>query len=231
MMLFKTVLVATFMLPGMVYAKSDVFSPIKSLAEVTSGIIYGMKQPAVEDEQLFSGKKIAILAGHGVQESELKFPYEYLKARGAMVDIVSPEWVGDRLVIVQYLKPTLWVDVNLNFKQAQSSTYDLVVITGGAWNSAVVRGDNEALKLINDHYNSGSAVAAICSGSQVLIDAGLVAGRTITGTKSIKTDLENAGGNYLDVPVVVSDRIITSRNPYDLLQFVDALKNELLRNK
>ncbi|MCX6116173.1 MAG: DJ-1/PfpI family protein [Proteobacteria bacterium] len=203
-------------------AQESVFSKLDP-KDIPAGLEYHANQPPVGDPQQFKGKRIAILAAHGVQESELVFPYEFLKARGATIDIVSPAWTDGRVVMVQYLKPIQWVNSTESFQSAALRNYDLMVLTGGAWNSTVVRSDTDALILIRNHFAKGKALAAICSGAQILIDSGIAKDRNLTGTHSVKVDLINAGATYLDKPVVVDDQLITSRNPDDLIPFVEAI--------
>ena len=110
---------------------------------------------------LFSGKHVAILASHGVEESEITFPYEYLISRGAQVDILVPSWASDGITAVRYLKPTLWVKATGTFKQAIGVRYDLLVLTGGAWNAQVVRSDSDAVTLISEHYKQGFPICSV----------------------------------------------------------------------
>ncbi len=208
------------------HAQNSVFSKVNP-KDVPAGLIYSAVQPPVDDAEQFKGKRIAILAAHGTQESELVFPYQFLKARGASVDIVAPSWSEGRVLLVQYLKPTLWVKSNETFKSAGTKNYDLIVLTGGAWNSTVVRNEAEALTLIRKHFSRGKPVAAICSAAQILINSGIAKGRNLTGTSTVKVDLINAGARYLDQPVVVDKNLITSRNPDDLVSFVAAIADAL----
>ncbi|MEI8028010.1 MAG: DJ-1/PfpI family protein [Pseudomonadota bacterium] len=195
--------------------------------DVPSGLSYTAAQPPVDDPQQFRGKRIAILAAHGVQESELVFPYQFLKARGATIDIVAPSWSEGRVLMVQYLKPTLWARASETFQSAAQKKYDLMVLTGGAWNSTVVRSDADALNFIRTYFASGKPLAAICSAAQVLIDSGIAKDRMLTGTHVVKIDLINAGATYVDQPVVVDSNLITSRNPDDLVAFVTAIADAL----
>ena len=129
--------------------------------------------------------------------------------------------------MVQYLKPILWAKAIETFLSAAEKTYDLVVLTGGAWNSTVVRSDADALKFIRINFASGRPLAAICSAAQVLIDSGIAKDRQLTGTHAVKIDLINAGATYIDKPVVVDGQLITSRNPDDLVAFVTAIADAL----
>ena len=207
-------------------AQHSVFSPV-NFKDVPAGLSYTAIQPSVNDPEQFKGKRVAIIAAHGVQESELTFPYQFLKARGASVDIVAPSWSEGRVLLVQYLKPTLWIKASETFQSASKKDYDLIVLTGGAWNSTVVRSDAQALQLIRAHFALGKPLAAICSASQILIDAGIAKDRNLTGTSSVKIDLIHAGANYVDKPVVIDNHLITSRNPDDLVAFVTAIAEQL----
>ncbi|HAZ14132.1 MAG: hypothetical protein A2X86_02800 [Bdellovibrionales bacterium GWA2_49_15] len=195
--------------------------------DAPAGLTYNVPLPPASNPLAFKDKRIAILASHGVQESELTYPYQYLKARGAQIDIVVPAWTSDRILAVSFLRPTLWVTANETFQSAQSKHYDLIVLTGGAWNSTVVRKDDEAIKLIRQNYLAGSLVAAVCSGSQILIDADLASGTQLTGTGSIKVDLVNAGAHFHDVPAMSDGRIITGRGPAEILEFMQAISSKL----
>lgn len=214
------VLASSCVFSSLLYGK--VFTPADP-SEAPAGIVYDTTQPEVLQPNRLRGKRVAILASHGVQESELVFPYEYLQRRGATVDIVAPSWTQGKIIAVKYLLPTLWIEASESFESAKANDYDLIVLTGGAWNSNVVRSDPIAIDFIKNHAKKGGIIAAICAGSQILINADLAEGRSLTGTMAIKLDLENAGAKYFDEPVVVDGKLITSRGPKDVLQFSKAL--------
>lgn len=184
-------------------------------------------QPRVEDPQLFRGKTVAILASHGVEESEITFPYRYLLDRGAKVDILVPGWTPEGIITSRFLKPSLFVKASGTFAKPASARYDLIVLTGGAWNAQVVRTDNDALELVRRQYQSGGRLAAICAGTTVLINAGLAEGLTMTGSPPVRLDLENAGADYHDVPAILSGQILTGRAPNDLVEFVERIREQL----
>lgn len=213
---------------GSMVATAATFTPALP-ADVPAGLGYDTTQPPVNDPEAFAGKRVAILAAHGVQASEIQYPYEYLTARGASVDIVAPSWSEGRVLVVEYVRPTLWVSVDKTFEQAATEEYDLILLTGGAWNSTVVRNDQAALSLVQRHYEAGRLLASICSAAQVLINAGIAKDTELTGTPTVRLDLENAGARYLDQAVVVSGNLITSRSPDDLLPFVTAIGAQLGR--
>lgn len=204
------------------FAKASPFDPVKP-EQVPSGDPYAIIQPPVEDTQVFAGKNIAILASHGVEEDEIVFPYEYLLARSATVDIVTPNWATDGIVVSRFLKPSLFARSTTTFEHALKNQYDLLILTGGAWNTQVVRSDIDALKMISTHWKSGLPVAAICTGTAILINAGIARGQKLTGSPVVATDLINAGARFVDKPAVFGDHLLTSRTPNDLPQFVDGI--------
>ena len=222
----NTVLGLALLVATTQFAHADTFEPI-SPEQVPSGMTYSVTQPPVEDPRLFAGKHVAILASHGVEESEITFPYRYLTDRGAQVDILVPEWTPTGVTAVQFLKPTLWVKATGTFKQGMTQSYDLMVLTGGAWNAQVVRTDNDALELIKAHYGAGRPLAAICAGTAVLINAGIAKDHLMTGSPVFATDLANAGAHYVDQSLVISQNLATSRSPNDLPDFVTGLRRLL----
>lgn len=211
-------------LSNSLWANESRITPITNLESVTPGLVYNPVQPGVENETLFAGKNVAFLVSHGVQESELTFPLDYLIARGANVEILAPDWIEDKVTLVKFLRPTNFLNVDKSFSEAlQGKQYDLIVLAGGAWNVQVVRKDEKALKLIKEHCGAGLPIAAVCAGSQILITAGLANERNLTGTSSVRLDLENAGAIYVDQPVVRDGQLLTGRGPDDLEEFVEGL--------
>lgn len=220
-------IIASMAFANLSWANSqDVFSPVTD-AQVPSGIESTAKQPPVEDPNLFKGKHVAILASHGVEESEITYPYEFLIRRGATVDILVPEWTKEGVVASKFLYPTLFVKASGTFQEGLENDYDLMILTGGAWNAQVVRSDGQALELVSKHFQSGRALAAICAGSSVLINVGIAKGRTLTGSPVLRTDLENSGAHYIDRAKVISGNLLTSRSPDDLPEFVEGLRQLL----
>ena len=207
---------------------ADVFESVHP-TQVPSGIPYSAVQPPVEDPTLFAGKRVGILASHGVEESEIVFPYTFLVERGANVEVLTPEWAPDGIVASQFLKPTLFVKSSRTFRNAPTVTYDLLILTGGAWNAQVVRSDSDALNLIKAHYGAGRPVAAICAGTSILIDAGIAHGQHLTGSPVVAVDLRNAGAIFSDEPAVFGNHLLTSRSPNDLPEFVKGIQELLLK--
>ncbi len=164
-----------------------------------------------------SGKTIAILATHGFEQSELMEPKRRLEEAGATVRIVSPETGEIRGWRDKDWGATVRVDVPV--QEARVEDYDALVIPGGQINPDLLRIDEAAVSFVRDFYNSKKPLAAICHAPWVLIEAGIVKGRIVTSYKSIRTDLINAGANWVDKEVAVDEGLITSRHPGDLEAF------------
>lgn len=163
------------------------------------------------------GKKIAILATHGFEQSELEVPQERLKKAGATVEVVSlaaGEIKG--WDIKDWGRP---VKVDKTLDQAAASDYDAIVLPGGQINPDLLRVEPKALKFIKDIFDAKKVVAAVCHAPWLLIETGIAKGRKMTSYKSIKTDVINAGAKWEDSQVVVDQGVITSRNPGDLEVF------------
>ncbi|MDP4261609.1 MAG: type 1 glutamine amidotransferase domain-containing protein [Bacteroidota bacterium] len=176
-----------------------------------------------------TGKKIAILTENGFEEVELTSPKKELEAAGAHVDIVSPQknkvkaWDHDHWSI------ELPVDVAL--EKADAGEYDALVIPGGVMNPDKMRANKDCVEFAQQFLEAGKPVAAICHGPQLLIETGLVAGRSLTSYPSIRTDLENAGAFWDDKEVVADNGLVTSRSPKDLPAFNKKMIEEIEEGK
>ncbi len=163
------------------------------------------------------GKKIAILATNGFEQSELERPRKALDAAGAETEIISPEreqiWGWDTDHIGDY------VDVDVPLEDADSTEYDGLLLPGGVMNPDTLRTIPEAVDFVRSFFEAGKPVAAICHGPQLLIEADVVRNRKLTSYPSIKTDLIHAGANWVDEAVVVDQGLVTSRRPADLSMF------------
>jgi len=166
------------------------------------GMSYNDTQPSVEDPSEFSGKRIGILVSHCFEEVELSFPYIYFTDRGAKVEVVGPWWVTNATIAAyEFVRATNYYRRDQTFQSAMDISYDALLVAGGVWSSTVVRNDADAIKLLQKQFTDKTkVVATVCSGSTVLINAGLARGRELTGSPSIAIDLTNAGATYLDVP-------------------------------
>ncbi len=206
-------------------------TPVK-FSEVDSGMPYNVKDIPVKDPESMSGLRIAIVAAHGFEEVEATYPINYFLARGAEVEIITPDWIKDRVMAVQFLKPSIWLPVHKNISQAKVEDYCAILIPGGAWNPIIMRTDNSILNFIKDADKANKLIASVCHGPQVLLNAGLVKGIEITGVGDIRTDLRNAGARVVeDMPVVIDGNILTSRDPNDLAEFSQAIEEYLKKNR
>lgn len=164
-----------------------------------------------------SGKKIAILATNGFEQSELEVPRDTLKAAGATVEIVSLQ-PGE----IKGWDKKDWgrpVKVDKTLDQAAAGDYDALVLPGGQINPDLLRVEPKALAFIKSVFDAKKVVAAVCHAPWLLVETGIAKGRRMTSYKSIKTDIANAGAKWEDSEVVVDQGIITSRNPGDLKAF------------
>lgn len=163
------------------------------------------------------GKKIAILATNGFEQSELEVPRDRLKNAGATVEVVSLA-TGE----IKGWNKKDWgraVRVDKTLDQAAAADYDAIVLPGGQINPDLLRVEPKALKFIKDIFDAKKIVAAVCHAPWLLIEAGIAKGRKMTSYTSIKTDVMNAGATWQDAEVVVDQGVITSRNPGDLEAF------------
>lgn len=169
-----------------------------------------------------AGRRIAILATDGFEQSELTEPKRLLEQAGAQTDVIAP---GDASEIKGWSKGD-WgdtVDVNVALEDARPDHYDALMLPGGVMNPDKLRLEPAAIALIKAFDEAGKPVAAICHGPWTLIDAGLVRNRQVTSWPSLRTDLENAGAHWQDREVVRDGQLITSRKPGDIPAFADAI--------
>ena len=169
-------------------------------------------------ERRLGGKKIAILVEHGFEQVELTEPRRALQEAGAEAPIVSP--VKDAQV--RAWKFTEWgesfpVDVKLD--QARADDYVALLLPGGVMNPDRLRLHADAIAFIRSFVEARKPIASICHGPWTLIEADAVRGRTMTSWPSLRTDLKNAGAEWVDRDVVVDDGLVTSRKPDDLPAF------------
>ncbi len=167
-----------------------------------------------------TGKKVAILATDGFEEVELTSPRDALKQHNATVHIVAPDEKGTGKIRSWAEKD--WgreFDVDVRLAEADPDHYDALVLPGGVLNPDKLRMNGFAVEFIRTFFERGKPVAAICHGLQTLIEADVVSGRRLTSYPSVKTDLRNAGANWVDEEVVVDEGLVTSRSPKDLPAF------------
>lgn len=164
-----------------------------------------------------NGKRIAILATDGVEQVELTGPRKALDDAGARTELISPKSGEIKAWKMKEWGDSLKVDKALD--QARPQEYDALLLPGGAMNPDHLRMDDNAVDFVRQFVATGRPVAAICHGPWTLIEAGAVAGKTMTSWPSVKTDLRNAGANWVDREVVTDGQFITSRKPDDIPAF------------
>lgn len=166
------------------------------------------------------GRKVAILATDGFELVELTSPREALEAAGAEVHVVSPKH-GSGATIRGWQRGQ-WgdsVDVDVPLSEADVDAYDALVLPGGPINPDRLRLEPEAVRFVRAFFEGHKPVAAICHGPWMLVEADVVRGRRLTSYPSIRTDLRNAGAEWVDQEVVVDQGLVTSRRPADLGAF------------
>lgn len=179
--------------------------------------------------QSLQGKTIAFLATDGYEEDELTKPWDAIKGAGAEVHLISlkkddiqGEKGGDKAgkFTVDKLVSEVFADA-----------YDGLVLPGGLGNPDKLRMNPDAVAFAKSFFEQGKPVAAICHGPWLLVEAGVVDGRTLTSWPSIRTDIVNAGGNWVDEAVHVDNGLVTSRKPADLDAFCNKCIEEFAEGR
>jgi PfpI family intracellular protease len=163
------------------------------------------------------GLKVAILATDGFEQSELTEPRKALEAAGAATEIVSPK--NGSLRAWNHKDWGLEVEVDQDLSEADPKDYDALVLPGGVMNPDALRMNPGAVSFVKSFFTDGKPVAAICHGPWTVIESGAAKGHRMTSWPSLKTDIINAGGNWVDEEVVVDGKLVTSRKPDDLPAF------------
>jgi protease I len=187
------------------------------------------KQGVLTMTEKLKGKKVAIVATDGFEQVELTEPKKALEAAGATVEVISLK-PGE----IKGWKFTDWGDitkVDKTLDQAKPADYDALVLPGGQINPDKLRIEPKAVAFVADFFNSGKPIGAICHGPWLLVEAGVVKKRTLTSWPSVRTDIRNAGGHWVDEEVVTDQNLTTSRKPDDLPAFNERLIRELSQGK
>jgi protease I len=164
-----------------------------------------------------NGRKVAFLATDMVEQVELVEPWKAVQDAGGNTELLSLE-EGEIQGFNHYDRADTFA-VDHKVADVSIEDYDALVIPGGVGNPDTMRDDEDAVRFVREFFEAGKPVAVICHGPWMLVEADVVRGRRLTSFSSIKTDVENAGGNWVDEEVVVDGNLVTSRNPDDLPAF------------
>lgn len=213
--------------------------------DMDEGMDYNFERP--EPNPSLQGIRLAILMGPCPEEPEIVVPLDFLKASGAQVDIIAPDWTSrDWLPAARFWAPTVKIPYQKKISQADVSDYRGVILVGGTWNPAVLRTDTKMLEFIREAVRKSLPIFSICHGAQILINAGLISkGLKVTGSPDIRIDLRKAGADVVEDQAVVVDTgkeisnwpsagpspvsftIVSSRDPNDLAHFCRAIGGNL----
>jgi len=175
-------------------------------------------------EQKLQGKRIAFIATDMVEEVELIEPWQAVKDSGGEPELISIK-SGEIQAFNHYDKSKTY-KVDKEISSARMDDYDGLVIPGGVGNPDTMRMNDDAVEFVRSFFEAGKPVAVICHGPWMLVEADVVRGRKITSWPSLKTDVRNAGGNWVDEEVVVDQGLVTSRKPDDLPAFCKKMIEE-----
>jgi protease I len=176
-------------------------------------------------EQNLQGKRVAFIATDMVEEVELTEPWQAVKDAGGEPELLSIK--SGEIQAFNHYDTSKTYKVDKEISSTPMDDYDGLVIPGGVGNPDTMRMHDDAVEFVRSFFEAGKPVAAICHGPWMLVEADVARGRTITSWPSLKTDIRNAGGNWVDQEVVVDQGLVTSRKPDDLPAFCKKLIEEL----
>jgi protease I len=175
------------------------------------------------------GKKIAFLAAEGVEQVELTEPWKAVEKAGGTPELISVE--DGHVQAFNHLDKSDTFPVDKTAAEADASDYDGLVLPGGVANPDFLRTDEDAVNFVRAFFEQAKPVGVICHGPWTLVEADVVRGRTLTSWPSVKTDLVNAGANWVDEEVHVDEGLVSSRKPDDLPAFCAKIVEEFAEGK
>ena len=175
------------------------------------------------------GKRIAFLATDGVEQSELEQPWNELMQAGATLELLSVH--KGVIQAVRHMDKGDTFEVDGLVADADASDYDGLVLPGGVANPDTLRANRPAVEFVRQFFDQSKPVAAICHGPWTLVEADVLRGRTVTSWPSLKTDIRNAGGQWVDEEVHVDQGLVTSRKPDDLPAFCEKAIEEFAEGR
>ncbi|QDT09264.1 type 1 glutamine amidotransferase domain-containing protein [Planctomycetes bacterium K23_9] len=176
-----------------------------------------------------NNKKIAFLATDGFEQVELTKPWDAIQAAGATVELVSLK--RGQIQGVHHDEKGEMFDVDKTVDTVSASDYDGLVLPGGVFNPDALRVNETAVDFVRDFFKQHKPVAAVCHGPWLLVEADVVQGRRVTSWPSVRTDLINAGAQWVDEECVCDEGLVTSRNPDDLPAFCEKAVEEFAEGK
>ncbi len=186
-----------------------------------------------EDQGSLDGYRVAFLVSHGPELPEFAVPLQFLRDRGATVDVITQNWLFDDqpaapgvIVLAQFLATNVCAKADMAIRDAIVERYDAILTVGGAWNPVLLRTDGDIIRFVRNAKDAGRLIASICHGPQFLISTtAFSCGARITGVDDILLDLSNAGFAVEKTDVVYDEqeRLLTARSPAVLKQFCEKL--------
>lgn len=171
-------------------------------------------------QQTLNGLRVAILVENGFEQVEMEKPRAALLEAGAQAFLISPQ--KERVQAARHLEKGDEFPVDVTITDADPAQYDALLIPGGVRSPDALRTNNKAVLFVSAFATAQKPIAAICHGPWMLVESGIVRGQRVTSWPSLKTDIINAGGDWVDQPVVHDRLVVTSRKPDDIPQFNDA---------
>jgi protease I len=176
------------------------------------------------------GKTIAIIATDGVEQVELTEPRKAVEDAGGTTELISLE-SGEIQAMNSDINPADTFTVDKTIGDVSPDAYDGLILPGGTVNADRLRLEDDVVSFVQKFFRAGKPAGVICHGPWALVEADLVRDRTLTSFPSLRTDIRNAGGNWVDEEVVVDQGLVTSRNPDDLPAFCAKIVEEFAEGK
>jgi protease I len=174
-------------------------------------------------------KRVAFLATDGVEQIELTEPWKAVESEGGTPELISLE--SGEIQGFDHLDKDQTFAVDRAVAEANPDDYDGLVLPGGVANPDFLRADEDAVRFVRSFFEAGKPVAAICHGPWTLVEADVVRGRTLTSWPSLRTDIRNAGAEWVDAEVHTDQGLVTSRKPDDLPAFCGKLVEEICEGR